>query len=134
MLRLTYVFRHLWTIPGNLSNFRQVAESSWLLVSDQRNRKRGPRSQMARLRRSLPKIRRTLPGVVAGEVATVAPALIQLHPPHFEHQINSADSESENSKNALHDQLSQPAFFNNSSKPSVSDKRLVRKSYITNTN
>ena len=87
---------------------------------------------MARLRRSLPKNRRTLPGAVAGESATVAPELIQVHLPDFETEIINIPVSSEIeivNNNSLHDQLSQPAIPNKI-RASASVKKNVRKSHI----
>ena len=51
------------------------------IIRYQRTRKRGPRSQLAVLRRSLPKNRRTLPDAAAGESTASASAPFKVYPP-----------------------------------------------------
>ena len=89
----------------------------------QRNRKRGPRSQMALLRRSMPRSRRTLPGAVAGESATVAPEIIKLHSPLLANEINH--SHDVNESRQLHDELSTSDDTINACQSSVNEKQKV---------
>ena len=60
-----------------------------------RSRKRGPRSAVALLRRSLPKRCRALPGMASGESGASMPVVSSNNSQHFS-EINSDSSPNEN--------------------------------------
>ena len=54
-----------------------------------RTRRRGPRSQLSRLRRSIPRERRALPGTCHGEAGHFVPDSVLINSPHDDQSHNS---------------------------------------------